>query len=469
MEAVRRRLVLLAVTALLIGAHDADGAVWRQVTSTGGASTDQVDLVRTADGVLHVAWQRRSGPNSEDLHHTLIRANGQVGATTPIATGWANLENPALVRVPGGIRAVFGGIRTLVFDEPNQELNTALSTDGGVTWGLTIGSIVPDDAQAYGSPVSAAVLPSGTVLQAWAGTLGTWVHAGLDPATPNFDFQGPLGPYGYDAGLAADTAGRGVLAWYSSAASLRGVITQSVSPNGAPLGSTMRMPGTEVMEVGMLGRTPVVARVGGGFYVGYAVGYPALNAVRVWRVGGTSTTLLARTAGNATATVAAAPDGRLWAVWANTGAGSPRVFASRSNREGTIFGTAVDAGRPTGAMSVYRLDASATRGALDILGLASIGVEPTAATYHRRVLPGLTLRAGATRVRRGRTTAVTFTVLDAGAAVRGARVRVGPRSGTTNRRGRITLRLRGRGRSLAATASAPGYVGARLRLAVSAG
>ena len=86
-------------------------------------------------------------------------------------------------------------------------MNTAFSPDGGATWQLTTGSIVPLGAQSYGSDASATTLPNGTTLQAWAGTLGTWVHAGLDPATPNTDYQAPSGCCGYYPGLATDASG----------------------------------------------------------------------------------------------------------------------------------------------------------------------------------------------------------------------------------------------------------------------
>jgi hypothetical protein len=140
-----------------------------------------------ADGVLHVAWHHRTGPNTEDLLHTAIFAVGAVGATVPIASSWTGFENPALVAAPGGIRAFFGGIRTIEPNETNNDLNTALSSDSGTTWALQAGSIVPIGGQAFGSPVSATTLPDGTPPQAWAGTLGTWVHAGLSPGSPNFD------------------------------------------------------------------------------------------------------------------------------------------------------------------------------------------------------------------------------------------------------------------------------------------
>ncbi len=93
---------------------------------------------------------------------------------------------------------------------------------------------------------------------------GTWVHAGLSPATPNHDYQAPLGPYGYDPNLATDAGNRTVLAWYSNAAGHLGVQVQDVGPDGAPAGAASTMPNTGDMQVGMLGRTPLVARRGGG-------------------------------------------------------------------------------------------------------------------------------------------------------------------------------------------------------------
>ena len=87
-------------------------------------------------------------------------------------------------------------------------------------------------------------------------------------------------------------------------------------------------------------------------------------------------------------TVAAAADGRLWVLWLDgDGAGGPRIFARRSNPAATRFGAVVDAGRPRGAGSGYRLDASAAGGELDGFGVFTLGVESTAATYHRRILP----------------------------------------------------------------------------------
>ena len=222
------RVCAFAVAIVLCAASSAQAAGWKRVTTPDGSSIDQVGLVRTGDGVLHVAWHHPTGPNTADLLHTVIARTGRIGATNPIQTGWTGFQNAALVVDPAGLRAFVGAIRSTDSQDPQDELNTMLSSDGGATWQLQPGNVVPDGGQAYGSPVAATTLSNGTTLQAWAGTLGTWVHAGLSPATPNYDFQAPLGTYGYDTNLATDASGRTVLAWYSNAAGHLGVQAQDV-------------------------------------------------------------------------------------------------------------------------------------------------------------------------------------------------------------------------------------------------
>ena len=425
----------------------ARAATWQQVTASGGASIDQVGHVRTADGVLHVVWHKDG-----DLQHTAILANGRVGATTPVQTGWTGHEDAAIVTVPGGLRVFWGAIRSTDTNDPNQDLNTAFSSDGGASWQLTPGSIIPRGAQAYGSDATATTLPNGTTLQAWAGTLGTWVHSGLDPAAPNVNYQEALGSYGYYPGLASAANGQAMMAWFSSAEGHRGVLAQGVNADGSPAGAVLTMPGSEVMVGGgTVTRTPIAARAkNGGFYVGYGLGYPSSDQARVWRVGAAKTTLLDRTASSTQVTVAADPKGRIWAVWTDGTFGSPHVLAARSNRDASVFGQPVDLGAVKDANQTYSVDANATGTALDVLALFGIGTTSGGSTYVTRTLPGLTLKAA-----RG-----TFTVTDAGEPVKGARVKIAGRSGKTDAKGRVKLGVR-RG---TATASAPGYEHAKLKL-----
>jgi len=214
------------------------------------------------------------------------------------------------------------------------------------------------------------------------------------------------------------------------------------------------MPGTGEMNIGMQGRTPSVVRSGGGVYVGYPAPQ-AQDQVRVWRVGAGNAPIVARKRGGGPVTIAAADDGRLWAIWDDRGSVDATIHARRSNRGATQWGAEVTAGRPKGTLQAYRLDASTIGGAVDVLGVFNIGTSSNAATFHRRLLPGLTLTADPGRLRKGRTTTVEFRVRDAGAAVSGARVSAGGKSGTTNGRGRVELELPGRG-TRASASSTPG-------------
>jgi hypothetical protein len=457
---VSLRVTAIAVLIAACAAPSASAAPWKRVTTPDGGSTDQVGHARTADGVLHLAWSHPTGPNTEDLHHTVIQRNGRLGATNPIQGGWTGFTNAALVVDPGGLRAFWGGFRTTDSSDPHREVSTALSPDGGASWALHPGSINPDGAQSYGSNPAATVRPDGSTLQAFAGTLGTWVHSGLSPATPNHDYQAPLGQYGYDPNLATDASGRSVMAWYSNASGHLGVLVQEVNPNGSPVGAARTMPGTSDMRIGMLGRTPLAARRGGGFYVAY----PTPNQIRVWRVGAGNAPAVGRVGGSGSPAVAiaAADGGRLWVLWTK-GFGDPDVLARRSNRQATIFGAVVNAGHPKDAMQAYKLDASVAGGALDILGNFNIGTTSTAVTSHRRILPGLTLGARPSRVRRGEPTEVRFTVLDAGDPVQGARVTADGQSGRTNGEGRVTLSINSR-RPVTARATRTGYTAAKKRL-----
>ena len=153
-----RAVLLTAALAAGVAAPAADAAPWKRVTVPDGTSIDQVGLARSADGVLHLAWHHRTGPNTEDLLHTPISASGKIGAATPIQSGWTGFSNPAVVNDPaGGIRVFWGGYRTTESTDPQKEINTALSVDGGTSWALQPGQVNPDGAQAYASPISATV------------------------------------------------------------------------------------------------------------------------------------------------------------------------------------------------------------------------------------------------------------------------------------------------------------------------
>lgn len=201
------------------------------------------------------------------------------------------------------------------------------------------------------------------------------------------------------------------------------VRVQPVGADGTAAGAAATMPDGA-------GRPSLVARGGEAFV---AAG-PAL-----WRVGSRATLPLD---GAVSSSLSVDGRGRVWAAWTD----GSRVWAARSDRDVSELGTPVD----LGALPASAVQVSATDTAAHVL-TASGG-----ASYLRRVLPGLTL------AERHRREIFTFSVTDAGDPVRGAVVKVGPRSGKTDRNGRVTLRVSDR--KLTVSATLKGYEKARLKL-----
>ena len=220
----------------------------------------------------------------------------------------------------------------------------------------------------------------------------------------NHDYQAPLGPYGYDPNLATTRATGPSWPGTPARPDTSACRSRTWRADGAPVGGAATMPNTSDMQVGMLGRTPLVARKGGGFYVAYPTGYPRSDRVRLWRVGAPPRRWSgARGSSSPAVAVAAAGDGRLWVVWTE-GFGDPDVLARRSNKSATRFGATVNAGHPKDALQAYKVDASATGGALDVLGNFNIDTSANAVTSYRRLLPGLTLQARPGKLRKGERT-----------------------------------------------------------------
>jgi hypothetical protein len=126
----------------------------------------------------------------------------------------------------------------------------------------------------------------------------------------------------------------------------------------------------------------------------------------------------------------------------------------------------VAARRPAGASGAYRLDASATGSSAQVFGSFVLGAGPGVATWVTTVSPGLSLFASPTTLRRGNRTTIDFKVTDAGDPVRGATVRAGGKSDTTDNGGKASLSLTPSGRRLSVKASAPGYTAAARKLRV---
>ena len=463
---IRTGLLTLLVAALVAvpAAQAGPPGKWTQLGDANLANIDQVALARTADGTLHAVWTIPAA-NNDTLVHDAIGANGTAAVPNVITGGWAAISNtPDVVANAGGLRVIFGGIRTTNSGEVNSNENTATSTDGNA-WDLFPGTIVKGDS-AYGSDVGAALLSDGTPLFAWGGTgSGVFVHRGLDQGTAKFPVQGQLGGCcGYSPDVAVDTeSGSAFVTWASNATNNSGVFAQSLDPaTGTPTGAFAKMPASTTLFNGnqqfnqMLQRVPIVARAGGGVYVAYPTGYPTRKQVRLWRIADSKSAVVASTKQESIASITADAEGRLWVLWAERG-DPPLVFARRSNKAATEFGPAVKIKAPKGQQSAFKIDGNGqASGALDIVALlgSSAGKH---AQWHTQILPGLDLSASPSKINGDKSTKVEFAVSDP-EPVKGAKVKAGGKTATTDSKGHATITLGpSKAKSISATATKSGY------------
>jgi hypothetical protein len=470
LPALLASLLLAAVPSAVAGGP----GKWTEISPNDEDNIDEVALARTNDGVLHAIFVLK---DAHDLDHVAISPSGVASAPNAVTTGWATIDTvPDLAVQPDGtLRAFFGGIHSTDTNDPNNDFNTATAPASGAAWSLFRGPIIKGDA-AYGSDAGAALEGDGTPLISFGGTgTGTFVHRGLDPATPNFKVTTPTGGCcTYNPDVAVDQSGAAYVAFFSNATPQdEGTWVQGLAPaTGQPIGVPVRVPGSSVLSGGIqqsvqpLMRTQITARVGGGVWVAGSSGYPTATRPFVWKIGTSSPIPIAKTKGGDAATaIAADPDGRLWAFWVDRTGGSPKVFARRSSAKNPAkFGPAVALGSPKGMESAYRLEGNASSGALDVV--VEFGNVQGIGHWHTQALAGLALSASPSKIKGGKSTAVKFTVSDPD-PVKGATVSAGGKSAKTDAKGHATIDLGPtKKKSIAASATKKGYTKGTLKLKV---
>lgn len=443
--------------------------VWTPITAADGSNIDQVGLARTADGSLHVAWQRRTPGHGvhDDLLQTVVSPGGAAGASQTIAADWVGIGSPSLAVAGDGSLFLAAGATQTSDVGAIDSIAAWRSVDGGASWSTPVratqgGGFADDLGLAFGAD-------GATPFIGWGSTFGLYVHPGLNPETPPGDFQGGngFGCCGYSPGIARDGAsGQLVVTWHSNATGHSGVFAQQVDQaSGAPVGGATLMPGSTTAYGGRqetsysIAHTPIVARPGrAGLYVAYAGGYPTTKRVVVWRYGASRSSVVAtRSGGLGDVGIAATPEGRLWAFWSAGG----RVWARRSNASATSWGAITSTPVRRGTQTVFKLQGDAQDGLLDLFGAFS-GSSPGVQTWHTQVRAGLTLTATPASARAGARAprAIRLKVTDAGDPVAGARVTLGAARGFTGAGGTVTLNIPAGARRGARTARAirMGYV-----------
>jgi hypothetical protein len=433
---------------------------WTKISTGGSGITYESSLYRTSDGVLHVVYAKGVGASTR-LGHTAINPSGAVVAQNDVVgSDWSIMDSaPVVVGGPdGGLRVLFGGQQTTSAGFwSDDRMYTATAPASGATWTLPM-EAVGESHNAYASyGTGATTLADGTPVAGFPFSSSiTWhVGTGADP-DQTFDVSGCCT---YDMTMVRD--GENVwMAWYANggSAATNGTFVRQIYPTQGPI---IKAPGSSVGADSIsVGRVAMAARAGGGVYLAYCTGYPYCENVGLWKVGSSKVLKVPGTKYANLVALSAGPTGRLWLAW---GDNIPVVKALRTNRTASKLGAVRNVGMPRGKASVYSLALEGSTGRGDVVIQVGDGF------WHTQVLAALTVKGKPGTWKHGkRKQKVAFTVTDAGDAVAGALVKVGPKHCKTKASGKCVIafpRSTKAGR-LVVQASKPGYASARSTLRV---
>jgi len=453
---MRRALATVALGAVALATTAAAGLPghWTPVSKGLVESSDEAGLARTADGVLHVVWQRRAATTAA-LWQTRVSADGAPLGMGPAAAHLARPGSPALTAAAGGALDAFTFVQTADGTAADL-LHVTASPSGEWTVGAApLAHVATDVAPAVG----AATTRDGTPVVAWSAGSQVRYRYGLDPAAAS-PALGAGGCCASGVQPAVDQAtGQTYVAWASSAAGAMGVFVQAVDRGGPTrpkvfaTGSANKKRNRAILPDG---RVALAARTGApGVFLAYSTGYPKVRGVSLLHVGVRKIVLHVDAPDAASVVLAAAPQGRLWLAWSRGGA----IYASRTNRSATRLGAIRKVPLRRGAQAIDHLQGESGLGALDLVaGFESRG---HASFWHQRVLPGLSLAIQASGPQTGAMRYV-FKVTEAGEPVPNATVRVGKQTLTTGLAGVVALETTDRPTS--ATATKLGYAPATTAL-----
>jgi hypothetical protein len=435
-------LVGALVLAPAVGAHAGSPGRWTTLSTGTMSNIDRADLARTPDGRLQVAYSYRTATSEDQIGHLALTPSGATAiATHPVAPTLGSLVNdPQVVQGPGAeLRLVYSGIGTGFAGE----LFSSVSLDGGSSFGAP--GRIGTEKTAYASSGTSAVVAGGELWSSWSTTDRVYLHRGISDAVPDTSFDNVATPGGsvccaYFNTLARDAGDESVwLAWYSNS-SQQGTFVRQVSPT---LGAVAKVPGSTTQFGGTtnsLSPDQGVALTGrngaAGTYAAICKGYPTCASVALWKVGSSSALTVPGSKDAKKIGIAAAPGGRLWVFWWTSG--TRTIKAVRTNPAATKFGAVRSVALPATG-TVWNTVGDAAHGRLDLVANFDPDSSGGPRLVHTQVLPGLTLAASPHKWDNASSKAVTFTVTDAGGPVRGAKVKVGTHSATTDAKGRATL------------------------------
>jgi hypothetical protein len=429
----RRTSVLIASTALLTAivgvaspSHAGPPGTWTEISGGGISSIVEPSLYRTADGTVHVTIQSGT-PSTDSIEVAHVSASGALtGRHTAIPNWSGTTSDPDLVAAPGGgMRLVFGGHRTTVTGDPYNEGYVYYATaDGtGASW-----TLAPNTAPAVAnlggyvsSGTGVTTLADGTLVTAFP--FHSTIHYQLG-AGPVQSFDTPACCV-YDMSLATDGSGAVYAAWYSNGGvpGAQGILVRQIHPT---LGPVVQAPG------GVTGNDQAMAlvtRPDGGVYLAYPRGELNNQGYGLWQLGTGTVRKVPGSKGATHLAMSTAPGGRLWLAFRDDKFG---VRVVRTNPSATKFGAVQKVKSPKGA-TVYQVGIEGSTGRGDLV------INDSTHIWHQQVLAGLSLKASPKKWNGGNPVTVTFKVTDAGAAIKGAKVKAKGKKCTTNKKGKCTL------------------------------
>jgi hypothetical protein len=405
---------------------------WNKVSSGSVPSSYVPSVVRTSDGSLHVVYAKNVMDGIRVGHTALNTAGTVTRRNDVLSTGWSVLDPaPVVVRAPdNSLRVLFGGLQSQNPGFWSQgRMYDATSSTLGADWALpteTVG-LSTHAVQSHGT--AATTLADGTPIAGFSldDTL-TW-HVGTG-YTPDKHYQ--LAQISnccmFGASMARD--GDSVwVAWYQNGWSDTGsgTFAMQIYPT---MGSPIKAPGSSVGANSVYtGRVALAARAGGGVFAAYCAGAPTCKAVRIWKVG---TDQSVKVPGSKLATsisLSTARSGRLWLAWTNS---TPAVRAMRTSTSGLGIGAVTKPGLPKHGLA-YSIAIEGSRAKGDLVLNAGNGI------WHTQVLPGLTTKASKASWKVHHKQKVVFTVRDAKAPVKGAKVKIGTYHCKTKRKGTCSI------------------------------
>jgi hypothetical protein len=455
----RRTAAVAVLVSLMLGlgalpAFAGTPGTWEKVGSDVGGSLWEPSAARTGDGYLHAVWGTHVTSLADAYEHVRISPSGSVGKPNQIIKWGAGLtDDPKILTNGSGLQTFFSGLHSTTSGDPLATGAYFRITAGssGATWSSPVQA--GQWTFAYGNyGTGATLLADGTPV--FAGELNSDVywHEGTSAADADGHFSVAGGSLLY-LSLATDAKTDEVwAAWYDQGNGgiwVRRILPSLTTPKLVPGSITKGNSLNPDQSVAM------AAPAGGGVYVAYCVGYPTCTSAKVWKIGSTGTVTIPGTKDERLVDLSVGPVGRIWAAYVSGRDG--HVYAARSNKAVTKFGSLGDLGKPKGTSGIYKIDIEGSLGRGDVL----INDQTTTGVFniwHTQVLPGLTLSASPTKWSGGSAKTVTFSVRDAGQAVSGASVKVGTKSCTTGSAGSCSIKFpKMKPQKLTATASKSGY------------